>query len=60
MSGRQSAAVDAALALIGTRDELGRTITAYRAAVIVGISLSTIYRAIARSRAHAVASNNLD
>ena len=45
MSGRQSAAVDAALAMIGTSDHAGQVITAYRAAILTGIALSTIYRA---------------
>lgn len=45
MSGRQSAAVDAALAMIGTRDQHGQVITAYKAAMLTGIALSTIYRA---------------
>lgn len=48
MSGRQSGAVDAALSLIGTLDATGRPISAYRAARLVGIASSTIYRATAR------------
>ena len=44
MSGRQSAAVDRALKLIAS----GKT--AYRAAKLAGIALSTIYRAQKRER----------
>jgi len=43
--------VDAALAMIGKPDKNGKPITAYRAAIITGIALSTIYRAIKRSKA---------
>ena len=44
MSGRQSAVVDKALKLIAQ----GKT--AYRAAKLTGIALSTIYRAIKRAK----------
>jgi predicted DNA-binding transcriptional regulator YafY len=50
MSGRQSSSVDKALSLIG-KVRKGEVITAYRAAKLTGISLSTIYRAIARQKA---------
>lgn len=44
MSGKQSAAVDKALALVK------RGKTPYRAAKLTGIALSTIYRALARRK----------
>jgi DNA-binding IclR family transcriptional regulator len=48
MSGRQSGAVDTALALIGTLGHNGKRITAHKAAKITGIAVSTIYRALSR------------
>jgi hypothetical protein len=50
MTARQSAATDRALALIGKPKPKGGRHTAYSAARAEGISLSTIYRAIARLR----------
>ena len=47
MSGRQSAAVDKALALIGKGKPPN---TPYKAAKLTGIALSTIYRAQKRER----------
>ncbi len=50
MPGRQSAAVDKALALIGKRRKGGGVHTAYSAAKYYELALSTIYRALARKR----------
>lgn len=51
MSARQSSAVDKALALIGQPRKQGGVHTRYSAAKEVGISLSTIYRALKRHQA---------
>lgn len=48
MAGKQSAAVDWALALIGKPRKGGGKHTAYSAAKMHGIALSTIYRALKR------------
>ena len=50
LSARQSGATDRALALIGKPRPGGGTHTAYSAAKVAGISLPTIYRALARLR----------
>ena len=51
MTARQSAATDTALAMIGRPRARGESPhTAYSAAKACGISLSTIYRALARRR----------
>ena len=50
MGGRQSAAVDKALDLIGKRRKGGGVHTPYSAAKVSKIALSSIYRAIKRLR----------
>jgi len=52
MSGRQSGAVDKALALIGKGKPPN---TPYKAAKLAGIALSTIYRALKRERDKSIA-----
>lgn len=49
MTARQSSAVEHALALIGQRKPDGSVWTAYAAAKLHGLALSTIYRAIKRN-----------
>lgn len=51
MSGRQSAAMDRALALIGQPRGNGEVHTAYSAARAEQVSLSGIYKAVTRIRA---------
>lgn len=46
----QSRATTRALAMIGKRRRDGRSHTAYSAAKLCGISLSTIYRALERQK----------
>lgn len=50
MSRRQSAAVEKALAKIGKPRRGGGLHTAYSAAKLYGLALSTIYRALARQK----------
>lgn len=50
MTRRQSSAVDKALAKIGKPRRGGGVHTAYSAAKLYGLALSTIYRALARNR----------
>lgn len=51
MSRPQSAKTARALRMIGKPDGKGGTYTAYRAALLQGIALSTIYRATKRQKA---------
>ncbi len=53
MSGRISAATERALAMIGKPRGGGRKWSAYAAAKVQGIDLTTIYRALKRKRQEA-------